>query len=309
MTDAQVLEGMPRRLFAATPTRLTAWVDCPRRYRFTYLDSRPRGAPWAHSSMGAAAHNALRDWWNEPMDERTPDTAVALVRRRWLTDGFRDQAQSRQWREVVAAATGKYVAGLDPSDEPVGVERTVATKTSRLALSGRVDRIDERIADDGGRELVVVDYKTGRRPSTVEDARSSLALAVYVAGARRTLHLPSRRVELHHVPTNTVVGFEHTDASLARQLARADEIGDEASLAQAAWQETLQSRAEDAKAGDLDAVDAIDEVFPPRPSAACSWCDFRSSCPDGQQSSQSLVPWAGLGEPAGPGPAGQFGAK
>ncbi|MEO6821820.1 MAG: PD-(D/E)XK nuclease family protein [Candidatus Nanopelagicales bacterium] len=315
MAEAQVLDGMPRRLFAATPTRLTTWVDCPRRYRFTYLDPRPKGAPWAHSSMGAAAHNALRDWWNEPLAERTPDTAVALVRRRWLTDGFRDEAQSGQWREVMAAAAGKYVEGLDPREEPVGVERTVAATTSRLALSGRVDRIDDRVGGDGGRELVIVDYKTGRRTSTVEDARSSLALAVYVAGARRTLHQRSRRVELHHVPTNTVVVFEHTEASLARQLARADEIGDEASDAQALWHESLRSKAEDAKAGDLDAVDAIDAVFAPRPSAACSWCDFRSSCPDGRDSSQSLVPWAALGESAGRAPAqglppaGQLGAK
>jgi hypothetical protein len=309
MVDAQVLDGMPRRLFAATPTRLTTWVDCPRRYRFTYLDPRPKGAPWAHSSVGAAAHNALRDWWDEPLAERTPDTAVALVRRRWLTDGFRDEAQSEQWRGGIAAAVGTYVSGLDPSDEPVGVERTVAATTSRLALSGRVDRIDDRVGEDGERELVVVDYKTGRRPSSVEDARSSLALAVYVAGARRTLHQRSRRVELHHVPTNTVAAFEHTEASLARQLARADEIGDEASNAQTVWRETLQRKAEDAKAGDLDAVDAIDAVFPPRPSAACCWCDFRSSCPDGRESSHSLVPWAALGDSEGQGPPGQLGAK
>ena len=31
-------EGMPRRLYACTPTRLSTWLDCPRRYRMTYLD-------------------------------------------------------------------------------------------------------------------------------------------------------------------------------------------------------------------------------------------------------------------------------
>jgi len=55
--------GMPTRLFVCTPTRLTTWLDCPRRYRFAYLD-RPtptRGPPWAHNSVGAGVHTALAD--------------------------------------------------------------------------------------------------------------------------------------------------------------------------------------------------------------------------------------------------------
>ena len=44
----------PERLFVCTPTRLLTWLDCPRRYRMTYVD-RPaprKGPPWAHSSFG-----------------------------------------------------------------------------------------------------------------------------------------------------------------------------------------------------------------------------------------------------------------
>ena len=58
------LEGMPRRLYSAAPSRLTTYADCPRRYRFGYLD-RPtprRGAPWAHTPVGAAVHTALAGW-------------------------------------------------------------------------------------------------------------------------------------------------------------------------------------------------------------------------------------------------------
>ena len=37
------------------------FLDCPRRYRFQYLD-RPtpaKGPPWAHNSLGASVHSAL----------------------------------------------------------------------------------------------------------------------------------------------------------------------------------------------------------------------------------------------------------
>ncbi len=76
--------------------------------------------------------------------------------------------------------TERYAAGLDPSDEPLGVERTVATRTDRIAVSGRIDRLDAR-----GAELVVVDYKTGRHILTSDDARGSLALAIYAVAASR----------------------------------------------------------------------------------------------------------------------------
>lgn len=288
------LDGMPQRLFSATPSRLATWVDCPRRYRFTYLDPRPKGPPWAHNSIGVAAHNALRDWWSAPLVERTPDVAARLVRDRWLTDGFRDEEQSLRWRETAASWVEDYTAGVDATEEPIGVERTVSTVHGGLALSGRVDRIDLRPSEDGGEELVIVDYKTGRSATTVEDARSSQALAVYVAGARRTLHRRCRRVELHHLPTGTVDAYEHSEESLQRHLLRADDIGAEAAAAHVQWRDRLSDLAPAASAGEVGAVDAIDEVFPPRPVPGCAWCDFRAVCPEGAAVSERLQPWAAL---------------
>jgi len=288
------LDGMPRKLFTCTPTRLDTWLSCPRKYRFTYLDRRQKGLPWAHNSVGSSVHNALRDWWSLPVDRRTPESAEELLARGWLTDGFRDDAQSAEWRDRAAAMTAAYVAGLDPADEPAGVERTVATATHGMALSGRVDRIDRRSSDDGGEELVIVDYKTGRRTLDDDDAKASLALAVYVVAARRTLRTRTRRVELHHLPSGTVAAHDHTEESLERHLGRAGAIAEEASAADATWRGGLSSRAEDAAQGDADAIEAIDAVFPPAPGSMCSWCDVRRHCPAGREVSTALTPWDGL---------------
>lgn len=284
--DGQLdLEGMPTRLYSATPSRLAAWLDCPRRYRMTYLD-RPapaKGAPWAHNSLGASLHNALAAWWRLPVERRTPDAAALLVRQGWIADGFRDEEQSALWRARAEQMAADYVSELDPYDEPLGVERTVATKTATLALSGRIDRLDERPSTDGERELVVVDYKTGRHAPTADDARGSLALAVYAAAAARTLRQQCVKVELHHLPTASVVGHEYTEETLARQLGRAEAVGAEASAADTRY-----------RAG-LDA-EAIDDVFPARPSRGCSWCDFRRHCVEGQAVSAQLASWDGLAE-------------
>ena len=269
------MPGMPRRLFAATPSKLACFSDCPRRYRFTYVDRPPptKGPPWAHNTVGSAVHAALRSWWELPVDRRTPGAARQLLYAGWSSTGFRDTEQSELWRARAAGWLTDYVAGLDPTDEPVGTERQVAATTDRLALSGRVDRIDQR-----GDELVVVDYKTGRSVSTDDEARGSPALAAYVLGVRRTLRRPCSRVELHHLPSGTVAVFEHTEKSLANHVRRAEDVAADIGAATAA----------------LDAGASPDEAFPAAPGRQCSWCDFRPSCPTGQAAAPARETWSFL---------------
>jgi RecB family exonuclease len=266
-------EGMPRRLYTCTPTRLANWLDCPRRYRMTYLDRPPlpKGPPWAHNSLGASVHNALAGWWRLPLAQRTVAAAGTLLDRGWINEGFADETQSVRQRERAREMVEGYVAGLDPADEPLGVERTVATRTDTIAVSGRIDRLDSRQG-----ELVVVDYKTGRHVLTVDDARSSMALAIYAIAAGRVLRRACHHVELHHLPTGEVIAWSHTDESLARHLRRAEGIAAECATA------------------DERGVNGGDEVFPPRPSPSCGWCDYLRHCPEGRAAAIPRRPWDGL---------------
>ncbi|MFI7640331.1 RecB family exonuclease [Nonomuraea sp. NPDC049400] len=327
------LDGMPRRLYSCTPSRLNAWLDCRRRYRFSYLD-RPqpsKGPAWAHNSVGASVHNALAGWWREPYERRTPLTAAILLTNGWITEGFRDAEQSGHWLGRARDLVSGYVATLDPSDDPVGVERTVATRTKVIALSGRIDRLDRR-----GDELVVVDYKTGRRPLTQDDARSSLALAVYAVAASTMMRTPCRSVELHHLPTGEIVEWRHTEESLARHLGRAEELATEASEADERYRTLVKPPAKGATTsrsgrgaaapgasrpgpgtsapgasrsgpgtsapgerqfvGPTPVPDEIDELFAPSPGPICSWCDFRRHCPEGQAAAPDRRPWDALAE-------------
>ena len=142
---------MPRRLYSCTPTRLSTWLDCPRRYRMTYLDrpAPPKGPPWAHNSLGASVHNALAGWWRLPRRQRDPAAAGRLLTDGWITEGYADQAQSDACLHWAREIVERYTAGLDPAAEPAGVERTVATRTEVIALSGRIDRLDRRPAGPG----------------------------------------------------------------------------------------------------------------------------------------------------------------
>jgi putative RecB family exonuclease len=293
----QELAGMPIRLYPCTPTRLTTWVDCARRYRFAYLDrpTPPKGPPWAHNSVGAAVHSALADWWTLPVTRREPAAAVDLLRRRWLNDGFRDLQQSAEAGRRAAGWMTGYLEKVDPAAEPVGVERTVSTKTGTLVLSGRVDRIDDRPVNRSGESgesgedgeeggLVIVDYKTGRYVPDADDARTSLALGVYAVAAARTFRRDCFQVELHHLPSDTRAVARHTSEGLARKVAEAESIASDCSRADTAY------RSE----GAGTAGPARERVFPPSPGPGCSWCDFRRHCPEGQAAAPDREPWSSL---------------
>jgi RecB family exonuclease len=282
----QELPGMPPRLFRASPSRLLAWVDCPRRYRLQYLDRpTPQARPQrAHTSLGVAVHNALRDWWDLHPPQRTPAAGAELVGSAWIESGFRDAEQSQRWRTRSQQHVGDYLQRVDPAHQPLGIERTVGLRTQTLALQGRVDRLDDR---DG--ELVVVDYKTSRTVPTDDDARTSLPLALYAAAVWKMFRRRCVRVELHHLPSGQVAAHEHTGESLRRKLDEAESIARDARAAEADYAEhgTDSGR------------------FPAQVGPLCRWCDFRAHCPAGQAAGPEKSGWAALEDEEAPavGPA------
>lgn len=267
--------GMPPKLYAASPSRLLAHLDCPRRYRMQYLDKpRPEQRPQrAHTSFGLAVHNALRDWWDVPRDRRTASAGRELVRTSWIDVGFRDPEQSLAWRKRAQEHVVAYLGGVDPDDPPRGIERTVSFVSGSLRVTGRIDRLDDR-----GGELVVVDYKTSQKPLGDDDARTSLPMALYAAAVWKMFRRPCLRVELHHVPTGEVIAHTHTPESLTRKVDEAKSI------------------ARDAERADKDFAErgVESDLFPPVVGPICTWCDFRAHCPEGQAAGPEKSGWAAL---------------
>jgi len=268
------LPGMPDRLVVATPSRLDAFADCPRRYRFAYLDrpTPPKGPPWAHNSLGASVHTALRNWYEVPVAQREPGLAPVLLKATWVREGYRDLPQERAaWRRALGWLDS-YLPGMPA--EPVGVERVVAARTPVMAFHGRADRIDAR---PGEPALVIVDYKTGRRAPDPDDARGSLALALYAFAAGQVFRRTCRRVELHHLPTGTVAAAELTEVAVTRQVGRAEATATDIRAAER----------------ELAAGADPDDAFPAAPGPRCGWCDFRRACPAGRKL-PGKEPWGAL---------------
>ncbi len=259
-------------LLRVTPARLAAWSACPRRYRLLYVDrpAPPRGGAWAHTTLGAVVHLALRALFELAPSRRSAELAADLVDRNWSDEGFRDSAQSAEYRARARDWVAAIATGPDGASEPVALERRVVEPVGTLLVEGRIDRVDVR---DG--ESVVVDYKTGGEP-TPERARDSQALALYALAARPALHRPCRRVELHHVPSGEVAAWEHDDASLRGHRERAEELAAQARAASAALDD----------GGDADAL------FGVRTGAHCGTCPVRRNCPQGRAATPEPPSWA-----------------
>lgn len=273
------------------PSQLDTWTNCPRRYRWRYLAEppAPRRGAFAHTSLGSAVHAALRGWWYLPPDRRTPDVVAATVAEHWSDAGFADTAMSHRWLARAQQMVARYVgeeterwAGVQACgiDQPRRVETSVSVRVrDDLVLAGRPDRVDERPvpAEPTRTELVVVDYKTSRRPLDADTARASRTLAIYAAAAEAVLRRPATRVELHHLPTGRIATWQHDvearDRHLRRSVAVADDIA------------TAEKRVDD---------DPVDQVFPPRVGPLCGWCDYRDSCPEGAAAVPAAAPWEAL---------------
>ena len=124
-----------------------------------------------------------------------------------------------------------------------------------------------------------MDYKTGRHILTADDARGSMALAVYAAAAAKTLRMRCVSVELHHLPSGDIIKWQHSDETLARHLERVEDIAGEAAAAEAS-----------AETGPSDTA------FPARPGPLCGWCDFAAHCPEGRAAAPPRASWSGLAE-------------
>ncbi len=211
-----------------------------------------------------------------PVERRDPSRLPGLLKATWVSEGYRDDAQERDAFRRAVGWLEDYVAGLDPADEPIGVERVVPRARRRSPF-----RAGSTASTSAATELVIVDYKTGRSEPTGDDARGSRALALYAFAAERVFRRRCRQVELHHLPTGTVAAHEHTEESLGRHLRRAEGTARDIVAAEAAV------------AGGA----APDEVFAPAPGPWCSWCDFKKSCPAGAEA-LTREPWAAVERPA-----------
>jgi RecB family exonuclease len=179
---------------------------------------------------------------------------LELFKRLWVRDGSGGREQQQRERERGAEALRAWYGRTDTGVVPHATELGLQAAWGDIVLKGRLDRLD---ADPGGgRGLVVVDYKTGRRPVSQESADTDEALTIYAALVERRLGRPVTRMVLDYVVAGTQVVTERPPEVLRQRL---DDVLDTAA--------TLRA----------------DQEYRPRTGPWCAGCDLLKRCPDGQR--------------------------
>jgi putative RecB family exonuclease len=243
-----------------SPSSASTFEQCPRRWKYKYVDRLPDPSGRA-ALVGGFAHRVLELLCELPAPHRTRDQAKALARSCWpeveadpdyQALGLDDEgAREFRWAGWLAI-TGLWALEDPATVEVLGTERSVQTTLDGVPFLGIVDRVDAF-----GDEVVVTDYKSGTLPS-VRFQEDKVAQVLLYAAAIETLdgRRPDRARLLYL--GQQVIDIPVTDDSLGPALAG---LG-------ATWRSV----------GDACATDA----FESRPGVLCGWCPFVDRCQEGR---------------------------
>jgi putative RecB family exonuclease len=247
---------------ALSPSRASDFMQCPLLYRFRVIDRLPE-PPSPAAARGTLVHSVLERLFDLPAAGRTLEAAAAMVEPQWqalveaepeladLVDG-EDPAALKAWFGDAVGLIERWFTLEDPTRlEPAERELYVETDLDGLTLRGYVDRLD--VAPTG--ELRVVDYKTGRSPSELFEAKALFQMKFYALVLWRLRGEVPRMLQLVYLGNSEIVRYVPAEADL---------LATERKL-KALWQAIERA----ATTGD----------WRPNRSRLCDWCEHRSLCP------------------------------
>jgi DNA helicase-2/ATP-dependent DNA helicase PcrA len=238
----------------AEPLKLSAsavdnYRKCPQQFlfgRMWYLQEGPR----ATLSFGSIMHTTIKRFLDQLRKGVTlPFEEVARVfETEWTSAGFEDDYQEGEYKkDGYEQLRAFHTALLASPPEILEQEKPFELPLeNNVIVSGRIDQINSL----GGKDIEIVDYKTGK-PRKDSDARRDLQLSIYAIAAKEILEWNPVRLVFHYLHNNEIQVTSRT----ARQLDEAQKI--------------VQEAAADMRAGE----------FSPKPGFACRGCAFKPICP------------------------------
>jgi RecB family exonuclease len=197
-----------------SPTKITTYLACPVKYRWSYVDSRGKWYFRAHSyySFGTTLHQVLQRLHDSGDPDVTDvEQVLAAYEESWIDAGYQSaEEMSEAYGEgrLIVQRHADELVRRPPSAATLFVEKQLRADLGKFVLVGRLDRVDEH--PDG--TLEIIDYKTCRDGITGEDVRRDLAMGCYQLLLKRKF--PDRPVLASIVSLRT---DESATASLSDQ--------------------------------------------------------------------------------------------
>lgn len=220
---------MPRKP-SISPSKITTYLACPVKYRYTYIDDRARWLLRAKSyySFGTTLHRVLQRFHDSgDAGVTTTSEVLAAYEESWIDAGFSSAEEMAEAYGEGKQILERHVAATLERPEAAKtlfVERQLRYDFGDFVLIGRLDRVDEY--DDG--TLEVVDYKSGRESVSTEDISADIAMSCYQLLLHkkypdqpvraRILALRSAESATYAMSDSELEEFERDIAQLARMI-------------------------------------------------------------------------------------------
>ncbi|MCY3651969.1 MAG: ATP-dependent DNA helicase [bacterium] len=240
-----------------SPTDAIGYNQCPRRFATErLLSARTGDSPYL--TFGSLIHNVL-----EKAEQQTISTGqrpdldqiMALMETEIEQCDFGTTVEQEAWRRrAVELLTSLFTTWPHPDARPVLLEQPVTMKLGGFDWRGRIDRIEQN--PDG--TLRLVDYKTGKNPTSKVEAGQSLQLGFYYLAANAD---PT----VSRLGTATEAEFWFPLKTAQSLTIRKFQPDREAAIRAELKQIAQAIRAED---------------WSPRPGPDCDRCEVRMVCPD-----------------------------
>jgi len=244
-------------MFEASPFSLNMFQQCPRQYKFQYIDRL--GAIYRKArpyfTMGDHVHAALKDFLSVvSASERNEHKLESLLREKWLRNrkGFKDKEDEKRWGEKALNQLRWFAQNVDISVTPFMIENNHrAELTDNILLKGRIDRVDKE-ADSS---LHIIDYKTGKMPAEI----NQLQLHIYALILSKKQDLPVKRASYLYLEVGKFQTIELTTQDIAQATSYV-----------------------------IDMVDRIcqEKEYPATPNTYCWNCDFLEICPSKEEAAK-----------------------
>jgi RecB family exonuclease len=233
-------------------TRVDTFEQCPRRFRYQYVDGLPQ-APAPQLSFGSSIHSTL-EWLYDRKHPELPslDETLQALFEAWDSTGYAAVDREEQLRAYAHAR--EIVSAFHARVADEGFRLPAATEAwfelpvgQDIVVIGAIDRVDV----DGSGDLHVIDYKTSRRARSRGQVRDSLQLAIYALATR----------ELYgRLPASVALDFVVPGVRVVVPVAE---------LALDTVPDRLRAAAARIRAGEDT----------PTPNRLCDWCDYQPICP------------------------------
>ena len=262
-----------RKVTEYSHSRLSAFEDCPRKFRYRYVDDIKVDGEGVEAFMGKRVHEILERLYHHLARFGKPPSLAQVLerfRRDWALAWHdkitivRAENPPEFYRERGARCLENFYRAHYPfSDgETVGIEQKIQLRLDgegRYRARGVIDRVTRR--RDGVFEIH--DYKTSGYLPPQSRIDGDRQLALYQIGIEQT-YSEAREVELvwHYLVFNRTLRSRRSSEAL-------DEL-----------------RASTVRL--IDLIEAETE-YAPKPGPLCRWCDYAELCPEAPSEAREVA--------------------